>query len=210
MTQTGSVYERELKNLLSGNDKTLEKMVKTCDGTERGAYLSILLNPFIVIRAAGSLGVDLVALRWDFSFPIEVKSSSDDTMRFSRNQKMTDQACRMLEECTRSFVMPVYAFRLKGARGDPWRLFMLPLDVDLKGRMGIIQKRMPKIEVNGNGNYIMRWNDGMKLSRFIEYLSATSESMGEAAVSTHRAHHGSAKDTSSSGTSSYSDGSGII
>lgn len=176
-TQTGSLYERELKHLLTGNLKVIEKMVKTCDDMESQAYSSITETPFIVIRAAGSLGVDLVALRWDFSFPIEVKSSAEDVMRFSRSQKMTEQACRMHEECTRSHVMPIYAFRLKGARGDPWRIFMLPLDVELRGRMGILQRRMPKIEVNGKGNYIMRWNDGMKLSKFIDYLSSTSEMM---------------------------------
>lgn len=175
--QTGSIYERELKNLLAGNEKIIGKMIKTCDEMEKAAYSSIMENPFIVIRAAGSFGADLVALRWDFSFPIEVKSSAEDTMRFSRSQKLTDQACRMLDDCTRSYVMPIYAFRLKGAKGDPWRIFMLPLDVDLKGRMGIIQRRMPKIEVNGNGNYIMRWVDGMKLSKFIEYMSITSQNM---------------------------------
>lgn len=174
-SQTGSIYERELKNLLSGNRKTIETMIRTCDETEREAYSSIAENPFIMIRAAGSLGMDLVALRWDISFPIEVKSSAEDVMRFSRSQKLTEQAGRMVEDCSRSYVMPIYAFRLKGARGDPWRLFMLPLDVDLKGRMGLLQRRMPKIEVNGKGNYIMRWEDGMKLSKFIQYVSAASE-----------------------------------
>lgn len=176
-SQTGSIYERELKNLLSGNTKTIDKMIKTCDDTESKAFSSTVEDPFIVIRAAGSLGVDLVALRWDFSFPIEVKSSAEDVMHFSRSQKLTDQACRMKEECTRSHVMPLYAFRLKGAKGDPWRIFMLPLDVELKGKMGVIQKRLPHIEINGNGNYIMRWENGMKLSKFIEYISMTSESM---------------------------------
>lgn len=173
-SQTGSIYERELKNLLSGHEKTIEKMNKTCEDTERTAFSSMMNDPFIVIRAAGSLGVDLVALRWDFSFPIEVKSSAEDVMHFSRSQKLTDQACRMKEECTRSHVAPLYAFRLKGAKGDPWRIFMLPIEIELKGRMGLIQRRVPHIEVNGKGNYIMRWNDGMKLSKFLEYMSGTA------------------------------------
>jgi len=176
-TQTGSIYERELKALLSGQTKTIDKMVKTCDECESAAYSSMHGSPFIVIRAAGSLGVDLVALRWDFSFPIEVKSSESEVMHFSRSQKLTDQACRMHDECTRSSVMPIYAFRLKGARGDPWRMFTLPIEVELKGRMGMLQRRVPKIEVNGNGNYIMRWPDGMKLSKFIEYMGAMSKGM---------------------------------
>ena len=177
-TQTGSIYERELKALLSGNSKAIDKMVKTCDKCEASSFHSMNSSPFIVIRAAGSHGVDLVALRWDFSFPIEVKSSEAEVMHFSRSQKLTDQACRMFDECTRSSVIPIYAFRLKGARGDPWRMFTLPIEVELKGRMGMLQRRIPKIEVNGNGNYIMRWHDGMKLSKFIEYMSATSDGMG--------------------------------
>ena len=174
-TQTGSIYERELKHLLEGEEKSITKMVKTCDDNERSAFTSIMTNPFIVIRAAGSLGVDLVALRWDFSFPIEVKSSAEDVMHFSRSVRLTEQADRMISDCVRSSVIPVYAFRLKSKKGDPWRIFILPLETELKGKMGLLQRRIPKIEVNGNGNYVMRWKDGMKLSKFLEYMNRSSE-----------------------------------
>lgn len=76
MAAPGDVYERELKYLLSGDEKTINKMVKTCSDGERRAYMSVMEEPFVVVRAAGSLGMDLVALRWDFSFPIEVKSTA--------------------------------------------------------------------------------------------------------------------------------------
>jgi len=174
MATAGDRYERELKYLLAGDEKTIKVMMKTCDDNERTAYSSITENPFVVIRAAGSLGVDLVALRWDFSFPIEVKSSSEEVLRFSKNPRLTEQAESMIEECKRASLIPIYAYRLKGFRGDPWRIFSLPLGDALKGRMGIIQRTIPQIETNSNGNLVMRWENGMKLSKFIDYMGSLS------------------------------------
>ncbi|MDR2866797.1 MAG: Holliday junction resolvase [Methanomassiliicoccaceae archaeon] len=175
MATAGDRYERELKYLLAGDEKTVKTMIKTCDEAEKRAYSSIADNPFVVIRAAGSFGVDLVALRWDFSFPIEVKSSSDELLRFSKNPRLTEQADKIIEDCKRSSLIPIYAFRLKGYRGDPWRIFSLPLDCVLRGRMGIMQRTIPQIEVNSNGNYMMRWENGMKLSKFIDYMGMMAE-----------------------------------
>lgn len=172
MAAPGDIYERELKYLLSGDKKVVEKMIKTCDDSERKSYLSMMDEPFVVIRAAGSLGVDLVALRWDFSFPIEVKSSGDDVLHFSRNPRLSEQAEKMKAECIRSHLLPVYAFRLKGVRGDPWRIFTLPSE-ELKGNMGYLQRKVPNIDTSNNGNYIMRWKDGMKLSDFICYVGVS-------------------------------------
>ena len=166
----GDVYERELKGLLTGDEKTLTKMVKTCNGRESNAYESVCRNPFMVVRAAGSLGVDLVALRWDFSFPIEVKSSAEDTMHFSKNPRLGEQADKMKDVCGVSHLIPIYAYRLKGVHGDPWRIFRIPSDKELKGRSEILRKRIPPFETTHNGNYIMRWNDGMKLSDFLSYM----------------------------------------
>jgi len=170
MATAGDRYERELKYLLAGDEKTIRTMVKTCDDIERSGYTSIVDNPFVVIRAAGSLGVDLVALRWDFSFPIEVKSSNDTLLRFSKNPRLTEQADKMIDECQRASLIPIYAFRLKGHRGDPWRIFSLPMECELKGKMRLVQNMIPKAEINNNGNFMMRWENGMKLSKFIEYM----------------------------------------
>ena len=170
MAAPGDIYERELKNLLTGEEKTIDRMVKTCDDKERRAYESMRSEPFLVIRAAGSLGVDLVALRWDFSFPIEVKSSVDEIMHFSRNPRLTEQANKMKEECSRSHLLPIYAMRLKSQKGDPWRVFTLPIDEELKGFAGFLQRRIPRIRINENGNYIMKWSDGMKLSDLIDFM----------------------------------------
>ena len=170
MAAPGDVYERELKALLSGDKKTIDKMVKTCDEKETSWYRSLLDNPFLVIRAAGSLGVDLVAMRWDYSFPIEVKSSCEDTMHFSKNPRLMEQANRMKNDCSSAQLLPIYAFRLKNQKGDPWRLFALPMDCELRGAMGLLQRHIPKVEMNGNGNYIIRWNDGIRLSELVDYM----------------------------------------
>ena len=147
---TGDVYERELKALLSGDKKAVTKMVRTCNSMETAGYNTMLIDPFMVTRAAGSLGVDLVAMRWDFSFPIEVKSSDDP-------------------HWTRAHLVPIYAYRLKGFRGDPWRIFTIPTEHCFKGKNAILYRRLPKFDVSASGNYIMRWEDGMKLSDFILY-----------------------------------------
>ena len=56
MAAPGDVYERELKALLAGDEKAVAKMVKTCNSMETAAYNNMLREPFLVIRAAGSLG----------------------------------------------------------------------------------------------------------------------------------------------------------
>ncbi len=172
---TGDVYERELKALLSGEKRTIDKLIKTCDDEEREGYLSMVDRPFMVVRAAGSHGVDLIALRWDFSFPIEVKSSVDSTLHFSRSPRLGEQADWMLNECTKSRILPIYAMRLKktgnSVKGDPWRLFCIPCDFEYRGAAGLLQRRIPKLAVGPSGNYIMNWNEGMKLSEFFRYAN---------------------------------------
>ena len=170
MTAPGDTYERELKALLAGDKRAVERMVKTCNAMETAAYNTMLLEPFLVIRAAGSLGVDLVALRWDFS------SSSDPVMHFSKSQRLVEQADAMLGECKRCHLVPIYAYRLKGFRGDPWRVFTIPTDHQYKGRHSVLYRRLPKLDVSSSGNYIMRWEDGMKLSDFLLYTGMSDYS----------------------------------
>ncbi|HIJ00302.1 MAG: hypothetical protein PWQ88_779 [Candidatus Methanomethylophilaceae archaeon] len=166
----GDIYERELKNLLSADEKTLDKMLRTCDEEERLGYRTISCNPFMMVRAAGSFGSDLVAMRWDIAFPIEVKSSIHDVLHFSSSPQLMEQADRMSEACAKAGLIPVYAYRLKKIHGDPWRLFSLPMDTQFKGRHALLQRYLPPIEKNNNGNLIMRWKDGVKLSSLLAYL----------------------------------------
>lgn len=165
-----SQYERELKSILEGEIKTLTKVTKTCSIIEKDNYFKIKNKPFAVIRAAGSLGVDLVATRGDISFLTEVKTSIGDTLHFSSvGGKLQQQAEIMKTICETTKTLPVYAFRTKGYRGDSWRLFTLDIK-GLEGRINIVHKRLPKLNKSKNGNFVMRWTEGMPLSDFIDYL----------------------------------------
>jgi Holliday junction resolvase len=165
----GRIFERELKGILSANEDVLARVTKTCDPEERAGYMKIHEKPFMVVRGAGSLGVDLVAIRAGLSLPIEVKSSTSDVLRFSRSEKLVVQAQEMIDDCKRVGLMPVYAFRYKRQRGDAWRIFTLDVG-RLDGRLRPVYERLPKITPSKEGNLIMRWNDGMPLSKFIDYL----------------------------------------
>jgi Holliday junction resolvase len=179
MAAPGDVYERELKNILSGDEKTIRKIMKGCLEDEADSYLSLVDHPFMVVRAAGSHGVDLIAMRWDYSFPIEVKSSVDDVMHFSRSPRLGEQAEWMRGECARSQLLAVYAMRYKkpssNVKGDPWRLFCVPMGMRLRGSTGLLQRLIPELETGPSGNYIMTWEKGMKLSDFIRYANMDVE-----------------------------------
>lgn len=165
----GTVFERELKGILNASPGILVRVTKTCSPEERSGYQKINDKPFMVIRGAGSLGVDLVAIREGLSLPIEVKSSTSAVLRFSRSEKLAIQAQEMIDDCKRVGLMPIYAFRHKGQRGDAWRIFTLDIG-SVNGRLRFIYERLPKIEPSREGNLIMRWKDGMPLSKFIDYI----------------------------------------
>ena len=165
-----SQYEREFKSILGGENTTLLKITKTCNALEKDNYLSICNKPFIVVRAAGSFGMDLVALRGDISFLVEVKTSIEDTLHFSSvGGKLQKQAEKMRRECEKTKTLPIYAFRLKGYRGDSWRIFTMDVD-GLEGRASVLHKRLPKLDSSKKGSFIMRWKEGLPLSDLILYL----------------------------------------
>jgi Holliday junction resolvase len=165
-----SNYERELKYILEGERTMLEKVTKTCSPVEKDNYFAISRKPFIVVRAAGSLGVDLVALRGDISFLIEVKSSVQGTLHFSSvSGKLQKQAENMRRDCEKTKTLPIYAFRLKNQRGDSWRLFTMDV-AGLEGRISVVHKHLPRLSQSKNHVYVMRWEEGLPLSEFIAYL----------------------------------------
>ena len=74
----GSQYERELRAVLAGIPKGVEAVTRSCDPVAKAKAMQVVERPFLVVRAAGS-GMegsgDLLALRGDMCFPIEVKTS---------------------------------------------------------------------------------------------------------------------------------------
>jgi len=162
-------YERELKGILSGDENVIRAATRSCSEYEKARYYRILKKPFIVVRAAGSFGVDLIAVSGDFSFPIEVKSSVKRVLRFSSHERLTEQMEFYKSMCTATGTLPIYAYRLKNYRGDAWRVFTLDIP-PLTGTSAVVQRRLPVIDKSVHGNYIMRWEQGMKLSDFIDYI----------------------------------------
>lgn len=167
---SGGSFERELKGILRGDESQLERATRSCTPEEREAYRAIAQRPFTVLRAAGSLGIDLVAIRGDVSFPIEVKASKRDTLWLSNTKRLIAQAQDLLEECERSHVLPLYAFRLKNARGDSWRVFTVG-DVEVTGLLRQVQGKVPKAAVSNQGHFILRWQEGWPLHQFLAYMA---------------------------------------
>ncbi len=167
-----SVYERELREILAGNEEILKRVTKSCSEEETKKYMKIKEKPFIVVRAAGSLGIaDIVAIRGDISFIVEIKVRKEKEILFSHEGgRMQRKAEEMKEKCEMTSILPIFAYRIKGARGDAWRIFTIEIH-GLQGKSEQVNKMVPKLEKTGNGNYIMKWENGMKLSDFIEIVS---------------------------------------
>lgn len=168
----GSIYERELAGILSGSPNVLEKITKRLDDRGKAAIDTLREKPFYVTRAAGSLGADIIALRDDYSMVIEVKSSINSTITFTEASGMRqEQAERLQKKCLRSGLFVVYAFRLKNAQGDPWRMFSLPGEP--KGRMRLLYNVLSDISTSKQGNYVLKWDEGIPLSKLVDYLNQT-------------------------------------
>lgn len=166
------IYERELREIFSGNKEVLEKVTKSCSDEEKQKYLKIMDAPFIVVRAAGSLGIaDIVAVRGEISFLAEIKVRKGKEILFSHEGgRMQKKAEEMIERCEKAKVLPLYAFRIKGYHGDSWRVYSLPVQ-RLEGRAKLVNSRIPKVRKTTSGNYFMKWEKGMKLSDFIDYVT---------------------------------------
>ena len=168
MPRGAAGYERELRDLLQGDSAALRTYARRFPPTGRSAVLGHGRRPFLVVRAAGSLGFDLVALRPEFSFPIEVKSSSDETIRFSSaSGRGTEQWHQHQSAASRVNLLVVYAYRRLGRHeGDSWRLFVTgvrPSD----GRLRLLCRRLPEVEQTPEGHGILRWAHGMPLAEFL-------------------------------------------
>lgn len=172
VTKRMSSYERELREILSGNKEIIDRITKSCSDEDSLKYHRIIQKPFITVRAAGSLGIaDLVAIRGDISIIVEIKVRKEATILFSheggRMQRMAEE---MRNKCMQSKILPIFAFRVKGVRGDFWRIFTMEMN-GLTEKSLQLHKIIPKLEQSKGGNYIMRWENGMKLADFIDILS---------------------------------------
>lgn len=171
-----SQYERELRAVLAGIPKGVDAVTRSCDSVEKARARQVLERPFLVVRAAGS-GMegsgDLLALRGDLCFPIEVKSSKKPKLYLSG--RTWDQYQSMIYEGKRCDLMPLYAYRLKGVRGDSWRIFRVEVG-RLSGRLGILTRRIPALPLTRNGKPFLDWEQGMPLHLFLALVCRKSTS----------------------------------
>ena len=170
-----SQYERELRHVLAGIPSGVEAVIRSCSVEENERMRLVLSRPFLVVRAAGS-GIegsgDLLALRGDISFPIEVKTTKGAKIYLSG--RTLDQYNALAYEGERCGLMPLYAHRLKGTRGDSWRIFRVETTT-LEGRLRVLSRRIPALPRTRKGRAFIDWEQGMPLNEFIHIVCQHNE-----------------------------------
>ena len=180
-----SIYERELRAVLAGEIKGVRAIIKSCSEVERARAMQVIQRPFLVVRApgSGSEGTgDLLALRGDMCFPIEVKSSKSPKQYLSGRTMDQYEALRVTGE--RCGLLPLYAYRLKGVRGDSWRIMRVEVE-SLTGKLRHLSRSIPKLPLTKNGTPHLNWEKGMPLHRFLALVcrSDGARSIDEASAS---------------------------
>jgi hypothetical protein len=171
-----STYERELKDLLQGDRASVLRYAKGLPPSERGDLHHVVERPFLVVRGAGSLGFDLVALRAGLALPVEVKASSEATIHFTAaGGRAAAQLRAHRAAVERVGLMAVYAFRRIGHRGgDAWRFFSAG-GGPRQGSLGLLARRLPAVELTREGNAVLRWDNGLPLVRFLAIVHTLFE-----------------------------------
>ena len=179
----GSLYERELRAVLAGEPDGVRAVTRSCNPSEKARAMQVIRRPFLVVRAAGS-GVggagDLLAIRGDISFPIEVKANKERRIYLSgRTWEQYEELKRAGEACG---LLPIYAYRLKGVRGDSWRILRVET-TSLQGRLAVIANRIPALPLTRNSRPYLDWEAGLPLHRFLSLLCRDEESYEATATS---------------------------
>ncbi len=179
----GSLYERELRAVLAGEPDGVRAVTRSCNPSEKARAMQVIRRPFLVVRAAGS-GVggagDLLAIRGDVSFPIEVKANKERRIYLSgRTWAQYEELERAGEACG---LLPIYAYRLKGVRGDSWRILRVET-TSLQGRLAVIANRIPALPLTRNSRPYLDWEAGLPLHRFLSLLCRDEESYEATATS---------------------------
>jgi hypothetical protein len=174
--RSASSYERELRTLLEGEPSAVRAYCRGLLPESRPRFERLITEPFLVIRGAGSLGFDLVALRREFAFPLEVKASSENVIRFTAASGRADaQLAAHRAAVGRVGLTVLYAYRRLGRRPDEsWRIF-LASPVPEWGVLKFLCRRLPPVSTTREGHGILRWDEGMPLSRFLDQVHSLME-----------------------------------
>jgi Holliday junction resolvase len=169
---TASGYERELKGLLQGEEDALRRYSKLASSPADLARLRKLSErPFLVVRAAGSHGFDLVALREGIILPIEVKASSSPAIHFTAaSGRGQAQFQELITQTRKARLVLLYAYRLVGGgEEDPWRLYAADAGPE-KGFGKLIGRNLPLVEKTAQGNQVLRFSNGKPLLEFLDWV----------------------------------------
>lgn len=171
-----SAYERELRTLLEGEPSTVRAYSRVLAPELRSAFERLSEEPYLVIRGAGSLGFDLVAMRREFAFPLEVKASSEAVIRFTAASGRADaQLAAHRAAVGRVGLTVLYAYRRLGLRNaEPWRVFLASPPPEW-GVLRFLCRRLPPVNTTREGHGILRWEEGMPLSRFLDQVRYLTE-----------------------------------
>jgi Archaeal holliday junction resolvase (hjc) len=163
-----SSYERELRTLLEGDPSSVRSYARALPPAERREFERVIEEPFLVIRGAGSLGFDLVAMRWSLSFPIEVKASAEPVIRFTAaSGRANAQLAAHRAAIAKVGLSVVYAYRRIGHRsGETWRVYR-GNEATGSGVLGLVCRGLPPISSTREGNGVLRWEEGLELSKFL-------------------------------------------
>jgi hypothetical protein len=145
-----SIYERELRSVLAGEEKGVRAVTRSCTESQRAQMMQVCQRPFLVVRApgSGSEGTgDLLVLRGDMCFPIEVKSSKKSRLYLSGRTVL----------------------QFKSVRGDSWRIFRVNVD-NLTGKSRRLSSRVPALPLTRNGTPHLDWEQGLPLHKFIALI----------------------------------------
>jgi len=180
---SSSAYERELRSLLEGEPDAVRSYGRPLPPAERSELEHLIDQPFLIVRGAGSLGFDLVALRRDFAFPFEVKASSEPVIRFSSASGRANAQLESHRKAVERVGLTVlYAYRRVGLRNaETWRVFVAG-KVPSSGRIGALCRRLPPVSRTAEGNGILRWEEGRPLSQFLYHVRFLLEPIPGATV----------------------------
>jgi Holliday junction resolvase len=176
-----SQYERELRAVLIGSPDGVRAVTRSCNAAEKARAMQVIRRPFMVVRAAGS-GIagagDLLAIRGDISFPIEVKTTKDKKVYLAG--RTWEQYLDLQKEGERCGLMPIYAMRLKGVRGDSWRILKVDTS-NLTGTLSIIARRLPSLPLTKNKRPYLDWDEGLPLHKFLALLCRDEKNYSQTA-----------------------------
>ena len=182
MGSIGSQYERELRSVLAGEINGVRAVTRSCSEAERSLAMRVTNRPFLVVRApgSGSEGTgDLLALRGDICFPIEVKSSKKPRLYLSG--RTYDQLKSLKDMGERCGLLPLYAYRLKGVRGDSWRIMKVEVS-GLSGKLRHLSRSIPSLPLTRNGKEFLDWGQGMPLHKFLSLVCKSDSAVGSLEV----------------------------